>query len=153
MKNFLESMSFTLRMDREIISEEEPNERLRHYISTGSYTFETEKGEEINFDFRCYSATIDKHNKKYLHVYVCDYDEDYSTITKDGEEETTLISKGMIKSAKFTDFFIYTGEEEEPEINAEKILNLQFHFIDGTTVCATQEQMEIINCSFEEKAA
>lgn len=142
LENTLIAMSFRLRMDREIIGEEETDENKRHFISPGSYEITTKKGEKITFDFLSYSSEINEYNKKLIDFYVSDYDETYSTAD---------ITDSDIKSVIFNDFYVYTGEKGDPELSLVKIDRLSFHFLNGKTINASQKTLGSINRYFREE--
>ncbi len=104
----LTGMSFTLKMDREI-------DKKSHYISPGGYNL-----NEKPFDFCQSFGTIDDQDHTKIHFYVCDFDESCSP-----NEITPTDIWGY-----FSEFFIYTGEQDEPEIRPMAIENLRFYF-DG----------------------
>jgi len=108
----LHSMSFTLKMDREI-------DKNKHYISPGGY--------ECNgkfFDFNHYEGTILKDRPDCVRCDVTDYD---GTL---GEDDTgTIVTPRDIKKG-FEEFYVYTGEADEPEINPVEVTDFEFEFYD-----------------------
>lgn len=113
----LEMMSFDLKMDREIEDD--------HYISPGSFTIKTSDGEEISFDFHLSEGKINKENSKYIHFCMSELDVTSFPRSKN-------INTNILHDSQFIEFFIYTGEDDEPEIYPEKIINLTFEFSDGS---------------------
>ena len=114
------TMYVTLQMDREI----DPN---RHYISIGGFEFCFKKGIKIGFDFNSSIANVQKNPTTIK--FECD------DLDCDSFPEAALL--GMLLSDSEVDrieeFYVYTGEREEPEINPEKILSLSF-CVDGRMV-------------------
>lgn len=86
----------------------------KHYISPGGYVFVSE-GKVYQFDFMDYEGSVNKDDPTILHaeVYTLDrnYSDDLSKFNSDGLE-------------KIEDFYIYTGEGDDPEINPVKVLSL-----------------------------
>lgn len=111
----LTGMSFTLKMDR-------PIKREQHYISPGGYIL---NGKE--FDFCRSQGCIDDRDKSKVHFYVDDIDESYS-------EDITPEDV----SGEFSEFFVYTGEYDEPEINAVRVEGLKFYFGNDLVECPRQ---------------
>ena len=103
----LNGMSFTLKMDRPIVSE-------KHFISPGGYNL---GGKQ--FDFCKSRGVIDSSDSTKVHFFVDDFDEDYSK---------QIVPVDIWK--KFSEFFIYTGEYDDPEIRAIGVENIRFYF-DG----------------------
>ena len=101
----LSGMSFTLIMDR-------PVEREKYYISPGGYNL---GGKQFDF---CHSeGEIDTNDRTRVHFYVDDFDEDYSQ---------TIVPADIWKT--FSEFFVYTGEYDEPEIHPVGVENIRFYF-------------------------
>ena len=112
----LNEMSFDLIMDRDI-------DKDKYYISPGGYTL---NGKD--FDFFTFEGNIDDDDRNMLHVDVYYFD--------DGEFEP--IVKPDI-SGEFQEFFVYTGEYNDPEINPVKIENLKFYWDDASETLASDE--------------
>ena len=78
------------------------------------YVFVSE-GKAYQFDFMDYEGSVNKDDPTILHaeVYTLDrnYSDDLSKFNSDGLE-------------KIEDFYIYTGEGDDPEINPVKVLSL-----------------------------
>lgn len=91
-----------------------PIDTDKHYISPGGYVFVSE-GKVYQFDFMDYEGSVNKDDPTILHaeVYTLDrnYSDDLSKFNSDGLE-------------KIEDFYIYTGEGDDPEINPVKVLSL-----------------------------
>ena len=107
------TMYATLQMDREI-------DPTRHDISIGGFEFRFRNGVNIGFDFNSSIANVQRDPTAIK--FECD------DLDCDSFPEAALL--GMLLSDSEVDrieeFYVYTGEKEEPEINPEKILSLSF---------------------------
>ena len=114
------TMYATLQMDREI----DPN---RHYIGIGGFEFCFRNGVNIGFDFNSSIANVQKNPTTIK--FECD------DLDCDSFPEAALL--GMLLSdsevERIEEFYVYTGEREEPEINPEKIISLSF-YVDGRMI-------------------
>ena len=106
-------MYATLQMDREI----DPN---RHYIGIGGFEFCFRNGVNIGFDFNSSIANVQKNPTTIK--FECD------DLDCDSFPEAALLGMMLSDSEvkRIEEFYVYTGEREEPEINPEKILSLSF---------------------------
>ena len=113
-------MYATLQMDREI----DPN---RHYIGIGGFEFCFRNGVNIGFDFNSSIANVQKNPTTIK--FECD------DLDCDSFPEAALLEMLLSDSEvdRIEEFYVYTGEREEPEINPEKILSLSF-CVDGRMV-------------------
>ena len=107
------TMYATLQMDREI----DPN---RHYIGIGGFEFCFRNGVNIGFDFNSSIANVQKNPTTIK--FECD------DLDCDSFPEAALLGMMLSDSEvkRIEEFYVYTGEREEPEINPEKILSLSF---------------------------
>lgn len=114
------TMYATLQMDREI----DPN---RHYIGIGGFEFRFRNGVNIGFDFNSSIANVQKNPTTIK--FECD------DLDCDSFPEAALLEMLLSDSEvdRIEEFYVYTGEREEPEINPEKILSLSF-CVDGRMV-------------------
>lgn len=114
------TMYATLQMDREI----DPN---RHYIGIGGFEFCFRNGVNIGFDFNSSIANVQKNPTTIK--FECD------DLDCDSFPEAALLGMMLSDSEvkRIEEFYVYTGEREEPEINPEKILSLSF-CVDGRMV-------------------
>ena len=106
----LRYMEFAVEFDR-------PVDKTKHYISPGGY--------ELNgkpFDFCAYEGEIIGSN--IVHFVVSDFDYDYAN-----ENNTKLRKVDLTR--EFTEFYIYTGEHDDPEIIPTKINYILFGTEDG----------------------
>ena len=124
-------MTFTLVVDREV-----PEKGNQYYIEPGKY--EMENGKE--FDFFISEGMVNPDNRKEILFHVHDLDEQYS----DRMSEKDL-------SLPFSDFYVFTGEDDEPEINVTDVNRLVFHIMEGhiqKNIPASAGQMESISKIF-----
>lgn len=114
------TMYATLQMDREI----DPN---RHYISIGGFEFCFKNGIKIGFDFNSSIANVQKNPTTIK--FECD---DLDCVSF---PEAALLGMMLSDSEveRIEEFYVYTGEREEPEINPEKIISLSF-YVDGRMI-------------------
>lgn len=116
-KYTLNTLNFRVKFDRPIT--------VKHYISPGGYEIKTADGEIYNFDFFSYAGMIEDKDNSILNVTV-------SQLDKASFPEAVNITPYIMRNCIFTDFFIYTGEDDEPEINPVKLLSMNVEFIcDG----------------------
>ena len=114
------TMYVTLQMDREI-------DPTRHYISIGGFEFCFKKGIKIGFDFNSSIANVQKNPTTIK--FECD------DLDCDSFPEVALLGMMLSDSEvkRIEEFYVYTGEKEEPEINPERVLALSFD-VDGRMV-------------------
>lgn len=114
------TMFATLQMDREI----DPN---RHYIGIGSFEFCFRNDVNIGFDFNSSIANVQKNPTTIK--FECD------DLDCDSFPEAALLGMMLSDSEvkRIEEFYVYTGEREEPEINPERILALSFD-VDGRMI-------------------
>lgn len=109
-------MYISLLMDR-------PIDKEKHYISPGGYEFNF-NGKNIPFDF-CTSAGSVCKNPRMIEFELSDLDLDSFP------EAKKLLTKSNLKNVrKIEEFYVYTGEDKEPEINLERINYIHFD-LDG----------------------
>lgn len=109
----------TVEFDREV----DPN---KHYISPGGYEARFDDGRSLCFDFEDYEAGIQKENCKVLKWIQKNPD------TSSFEEIENFTYKDFAKHFEsFEEFFIYTGEAGEPEINPVKALDVTLEFYEN----------------------
>jgi hypothetical protein len=90
-----------------------------HYISPGGYEIVDNNDNTVQFDFETYYGFIDNLNRNVLHIKVCNLDLDSFPNAINLESSVKNINK-------FVEFFIYTGEDCDPEINPVQIYNVRF---------------------------
>lgn len=105
-------MIFIVEMDREV-------DHKTHYISPGGYEITIGDSDvKRKFDFMTTYGTI-MEDKKSILFELREFDYEFSdSIDKFNLKE--------LKDWKFTEFFIFTGEYDDPEINPVKISRLTF---------------------------
>lgn len=138
----LYAMNYTLKMDRPVDFE-------KHYISPGSYELE-KNGRICRFDF--YESTMSEGKNNTLDVEVADFDEEYA---RDNDFKNEFDDYKDIFNFHYTEFFIFTGEYDDEEINASKLINLRYTFCDVDNhkfidINATPEQILEINRYFKD---
>lgn len=138
----LYAMNYTLEMDRPVDFE-------KHYISPGSYELE-KNGRICRFDF--YESTMNEGRNNTLAVEVADFDEEYA---RDNDFKNEFDDYKDIFNFHYTEFFIFTGEDNDEEINVSKLINLTYTFCDIDNhkfidVDATPEQILEINKYFKD---
>lgn len=107
----LESMTFTLKMDR-------PIDKETHYIMPGGYTVNGKA-----FDFFSSSCRISEKDPTLL---LCEVDE----FQELPEGEGSSVSKMDMRKG-FDEFFVYCGEKgEDAEIKPLEVRDLEFTFVD-----------------------
>ena len=131
---YVDGMIFVLQMDREI-------DKDKHYISPGGYEFKSSKSEKsLQFDFFDYAGYIDSNDKTKIL---------FETEALDEQTFPGIIDK-LNKSFcedinEITEFYIYTGEDEDPELNLSKIIDISLLFTDGTKIDIKPEVIDKFN--------
>lgn len=117
----LNAMAFTLSADRPILP--------TYYISPGSYVL-----NGTLFDFCESEATVSEDGKS-ISFYVHDFDETYSDrpLTKEDVEHA------------FGEFFVYTGEYNDPDVKINSVDFLCFGFTDGSSALANPKYLASAN--------
>lgn len=132
---YVEAMIFVLQMDREIDKDK------HRIISPGGYTFKSSKSEKsLQFDFFDYAGYIDSNDKTKIL---------FETELLDEQSFPGIIDK-LNKSFcedinEITDFYIYTGDDEDPELNLSKIIDISLLFTDGTKIDIKPEVIDKFN--------
>ena len=123
----LKEMYIKLKMDRSV----DPD---IHYISPGGYSINNKW-----FDFNKTQGDRTESDDTVVEFMLFDYEEgDEGPVTLED------LKKG------FDDFYVYTGEDEDPPIFVEKVLEIGFQFEDDVTgkgmgVLAAEELLESAN--------
>jgi hypothetical protein len=110
------SMYAKIKFDREIDTD-------KHYISPGGYemTFVNNLGGNpttVCFDFTTYIGNVDKKEPTILHCEMEDLDVDVF-------HESLFIEHFLGTISEIKEFYVYTGEDDEPEINPVELLELR----------------------------
>lgn len=96
----------------------------KHYISPGGYEIMNANGDTLQFDFEVFAGNIDPINKRILHV-------EQKHLDMAAFPDAKLLDQFLADFKGFTDFFVYTGEYDESEINPVKAYNIVFENQDG----------------------
>lgn len=116
----VKSLGMTVRFDRMF-------DIAKHYPVPGAYSAVIGSGEEIFFDFKQTSAY--RLDTESVRLVAYELDTDYSEIP------SKSLTKKLIESIKrFTEIFIYTGENSEDRPNVTEISDMQFFLSDGTHI-------------------
>lgn len=134
----LRAMELDLKMDRDVIVEDE-NGKSFHYIVPGGYTITNNSGDEICFDFLQTTWDRDPSDPSIINITVEISDTDLDTVR--------LCD---LENSKWTEFFVYTGEYDEPEIYPVEVKSLNMYFYDSETqeykeIAATESTLNEIN--------
>ena len=132
---YVEGMIFVLQMDREI-------DKDKHYIiSPGGYEFKSSKSDEPSqFDFFDYAGYIDSNDKTKIlfETELLDEQSFPGTIDK--------LNKSFCEDiTEIVEFYVYTGEDEDPELNLSKIIDISLLFTDGTKIDIKPEVIDKFN--------
>ena len=113
----VESLGMTVRFDRMF-------DIAKYYPVPGAYSAIIGSGEEIFFDFK--QTSVYRLDTDSVRLVAFELDTDYSEIPSKG------LTKKIIESIKrFTEIFIYTGENNGNRPNVTEISDMQFFFSDG----------------------
>ena len=124
------AMEFTLRMDRPLkdnVEEESP-----YYLSPGGYEV---AGKQ--FDFSTSAGDVKGEALDRIEYEVYDLDETYC--------ENGIPTYEDVVSGEWSEFFIFTGEGEDPEIRVKEVEALTVHFDNGTAYSVTGDGLNRIN--------
>lgn len=106
----------------------------KHYLDIGGYEVEY-NGKKFNFDFTTSTGNVVGRNRNIMEWQAYDLDESFSDV----------IFPDVIRKGEFTEFFLYTGENEDAEIHALRVENVKFEFVDDDAniiyVCANDHQI------------
>lgn len=97
--------------DREITDE--------HYISPGGYEIRDIKGNTLQFDFEDYCGWVDKDDRRILHI-------EHRNLDLDCFPDAKYLDDFLSNLDEFVEFYIYTGDYDEPEINPVKVIDAAF---------------------------
>lgn len=96
------------------IQMDRPFDPNKHYFSPGGYQVKTKDGKTYGFDFNETNWGVEKEPNI---ITATVRDEDYDTFP-----EITELREKLHTVVEIIDFYIYTGEADDPEINPVKIL-------------------------------
>lgn len=128
---FVTAMELRLKMDRPISEND-------HYISPGGYELCSMDGENISFDFMSYVGKVDQENPDELYCEIKKLDLDsfpdaLASLTKDFID----------KLGKIAECYVYTGENENQEINLRNIVSWKLTFSDDTQYVMPESVLQI----------
>lgn len=89
-----------------------------HIISPGGYTM-TFGSKKVEFDFEDYEGVIDEKTKDTLHIE--QKNPDYNAF----KELLSLTEDDLSKLSEITEFYVYTGENCDLEINPVELMELK----------------------------
>lgn len=128
-EDLLKGMYFDVVFDRKI-------EKYMHYISAGGYEVEY-KDKSYKFDFETFEGNVDDNDSKLLHCHVYNLDDSY--------EDSAKMNIIIMRNAIYKEFFIYTGEYDDPEIYPVRIKNLSYEFLSGKTYDVPRKLLNEVN--------
>lgn len=96
----------------------------KDYISPGGYTM-TMDGKKVEFDFDDFEGSIDKYNPCILHSM--QKNPSYSEF----DDLKNLTKRMMVKTENINEFFVYTGEAGESNLEAVAVKRLYFEIVKG----------------------
>lgn len=103
-----------MKMYAEILFDREIDKE-KHYISPGGYEVRLKNGKTVAFDFMDYEGIISESDRRILKCNMRNLD------VEAFPDSRTLKPQDI---QEFTEFFVFTGEDSEPEIHPVKILSL-----------------------------
>lgn len=98
-----------------------------HYISPGGYQAVNPDNKDLRFDFTLSYGKISTKNPTDLHYTAWKLDPDISIDSNKKPLSDEDFMKELLKVTDFKEFFIYTGENDDPEINPVSIKSLCFY--------------------------
>lgn len=140
-----------MKMYAEILFDREIDKN-KHYVSPGSYQVLLKNGRSIYFDFDTFYGNVSDENPRVLECEMCGLD------TVSFPEAKDFNPKDMVS---IQEFFVFTGEYDEPEIHPVKLLSLEFsvddmdypvpeHIVKGARVTDGFEQYSLFILSCDE---
>ena len=121
-------MCFQLKMDRPVVIEG----KNAHYISPGGYIC------GIPFDFFDAEWNRSEEDKSIINVRVRHLDTDIYP-------EAADLTLDFLKYHDFNEFFIFSGDTDDPEIHPAKVLSLTIEDDEGNFLIADDEKLKNIN--------
>lgn len=122
-------MCFRLKMDRPVVLEKENP----HYISPGGYNI-----GGVSFDFCTVEWNRLEDDNSVIVV-------DVKHLDTDIYPESKKLTLDYFKNHKFEEFYIFTGEYDDPEINPVEILDLELQDDKYNSFIADEEMLKNIN--------
>mgnify|MGYP000095021673 CR=1 FL=1 len=99
--------NITIEMDR-------PIEKEKHYISPGGYEVVTDDGTSYGFDFHRVYGNVDTDLPNRIHFECCEIDTETFP-------DANKLCQVLEHITTFPEAYVYTGEEEDPEIHVQAI--------------------------------
>lgn len=130
------NLNAPLIMMRFVADFDRPVDPDKHYLSPGGYSVELKDGRTIEFDFT--DSIGDKSGSNFVEFIVTGLD----TYAFPESEELTLES---MKNCNFDEFFIFTGEYDDPEIYVTNIHDIVFTYNGEEEIIDVPFQGEIRN--------
>lgn len=120
-------MNMDLEFDRPITS--------KHYISPGGYEVSS-KEKCYGFDFFEYVGIKSKNNSKVIHY-------EAEKLDTQSFPESIYLDDKFWKSGdyEFSEFYIYTGEDDEPELYLKEVKSLTMVFDNGKCFDMPKEKL------------
>ena len=122
-------MCFQLKMDRPVILDKENP----HYISPGGYNI-----GGISFDFCDITWNRLEDDKRVICV-------EAKHLDIDSLPESEKLTLNFLRSHKFNEFFVFTGDTDDLEINPVKIVSLTVEDDKGNLLMANNSMLKNIN--------
>ena len=97
--------------DREITND--------HYISPGDFTVEDNNGNELHFGFQSSDSWVDSYNNRLLHI-------EQRCLDVNCFPNADKLEQFLDNLKCISQFYIFTGEPYEPEINPVKVIDMAF---------------------------
>lgn len=132
-EDLLKGMYFDVVFDRKI-------EKNKYYISPGGYEVKY-KDKSYRFDFETFEGNVDDNDSKLLHCHVYNLD-DSNIGLHNYLSDINIIT---MRNATYKEFFIYTGEYDDPEIYPVRIKNLSYEFLSGKTYDVPRKLLNEVN--------
>lgn len=107
-----------------------------HYISPGGYEFTFADGKTYRFDFNESSGTV-SNDSRIVNFELRNFD---TSLRPDGTTEDAFY-RSFFESAhhpvtRINEFFVYTGEYDEPEIHVKAVNSFLLELVDDTgSIC------------------
>ena len=120
-------MEATIRFDRNI-------EPAQHYISPGGYEMTFSNGKTVEFDFMDFEGAISVEDPTVMLFEVGYLDTDCFPDAEFLETFTGSITE-------ISEFFVYTGEDNEPEIYPVELIELRMYNNNGDEIEVSEDAL------------
>lgn len=122
----------SIKMDR-------PIDVTKHYIIPGGYYVADAKGNDYSFDFHQFTGNISTDDPSVLDI-------EMTTLDIETFPEAEYLFDHLEDIVAFPECYVYTGEDEDPEIRVEKVLSFTLEFT-GNSVCNGLPNTPYLTCS------